>query len=89
MTYLTQYIHVVYPPLPPDMVVSGLPLRNGDQHAGEIASMSLHLLSAILTFTIRHMPDTKLQLRIGLHSGELITLSRSHLISCGKWPLVR
>ena len=56
-------------PYPADMVVSGLPDRNGDQHAGEIASMSLHLLSAILTFTIRHMPDTKLQLRIGLHSG--------------------
>ena len=52
------------------MVVSGLPVRNGDQHAGEIASMSLHLLSAILTFTIRHMPETKLQLRIGIHSGE-------------------
>ena len=51
------------------MVVSGLPLRNGDQHAGEIASMSLHLLSAILSFTIRHMPEQKLQLRIGMHSG--------------------
>ena len=55
--------------LPIDMVVSGLPTRNGDQHAGEIASMSLHLLSAILTFTIRHMPDVKLQLRVGMHSG--------------------
>lgn len=52
-----------------DMVVSGLPIRNGDNHAGEIASMSLHLLSAILDFRIRHMPDRKLQLRIGMHSG--------------------
>ena len=59
-----------FPPSPADMVVSGLPIRNGDQHAGEIASMSLHLLSAILSFTIRHMPDTKLQLRIGIHSGQ-------------------
>lgn len=53
------------------MVVSGLPIRNGDNHAGEIASMSLHLLSAILSFKIRHMPEKKLQLRIGLHSGEV------------------
>ena len=52
-----------------DMVVSGLPTRNGDNHAGEIASMSLHLLSAILDFKIRHLPEKKLQLRIGMHSG--------------------
>ena len=29
------------------MVVSGLPDENGDNHAGEIASMSLNLLEAI------------------------------------------
>lgn len=51
------------------MVVSGLPIRNGDNHAGEIASMSLHLLSAIKGFKIRHMPDETLKLRIGIHSG--------------------
>lgn len=52
-----------------DMVVSGLPIRNGDQHAGEIASMSIHLLSAIGDFIIPHIQDKKIQLRIGLHSG--------------------
>ncbi|XP_077268388.1 guanylate cyclase 32E isoform X2 [Temnothorax americanus] len=51
------------------MVVSGLPIRNGNQHAGEIASMSLCLLDAIKQFTIRHRPLDKLQLRIGIHSG--------------------
>ena len=51
------------------MVVSGLPIRNGDNHAGEIASMSLHLLSAIQDFKIRHMPDETIKLRIGIHSG--------------------
>ena len=51
------------------MVVSGLPQRNGDNHAGEIATMSLHLLSAMTTFTIRHLPGQQLQLRIGMHSG--------------------
>ena len=54
------------------MVVSGLPIRNGDQHAGEIASMSLHLLSAIMDFRIRHMPEERLQLRIGIHSGPVV-----------------
>ncbi len=51
------------------MVVSGLPVRNGNRHAGEIATMALHLLSSVLTFKIRHMPETRLQLRIGIHSG--------------------
>ncbi len=55
------------------MVVSGLPERNGDNHAGEIASMSLHLLSAIKNFKICHRPDDQLNLRIGLHSGNYLS----------------
>ncbi|PSN49481.1 Atrial natriuretic peptide receptor 1, partial [Blattella germanica] len=51
------------------MVVSGLPIRNGEQHAGEIATMSLHLLEAIKRFRIRHRPVDNLMLRIGIHSG--------------------
>lgn len=51
------------------MCVSGLPIRNGNIHAGEIASMSLHLLEAIREFKIRHRPDDTLKLRIGIHSG--------------------
>ena len=61
-----------FPPSYADMVVSGLPIRNGDQHAGEIAAMSLHLLSAIMDFRIRHMPEERLQLRIGIHSGSVV-----------------
>lgn len=34
------------------MVVSGLPIKNGENHAGEIASMSLHLLRAIKVILI-------------------------------------
>ena len=52
------------------MVVSGLPERIEQFHAGEIASMSLHLVSSICDFKIRHMPDSMLQLRIGIHSGK-------------------
>lgn len=55
------------------MVVSGLPIRNGDLHAAEIASMSLHLLNAVKEFKIRHRPDDKLLLRIGIHSGPVCT----------------
>ncbi|XP_059168418.1 guanylate cyclase 32E-like [Physella acuta] len=54
------------------MVVSGLPKKNGIQHAGEIASMSLHLLTAIKQFQIRHRPDDVLKLRIGIHSGSCV-----------------
>lgn len=55
-----------------DMVVSGLPIRNGDRHAGEIATMSLYLLSAMTTFKIRHLPGQQLQLRVGMHSGPCV-----------------
>lgn len=53
--------------------VSGLPVRNGIQHAGEIASMSLHLLEAVKRFRIRHRPTDSLLLRVGIHSGKLLT----------------
>ena len=51
------------------MVVSGLPVRNGNLHAREIARMSLALLDAVFRFTIRHRPGDQLKLRIGIHSG--------------------
>ncbi|XP_013792033.2 guanylate cyclase 32E-like, partial [Limulus polyphemus] len=54
------------------MVVSGLPLRNGDKHAGEIASMALHLLGKIQNFEIRHRKGEHLKLRIGIHSGPCV-----------------
>lgn len=52
------------------MVASGLPIRNGAQHVEEIAMMSLHFLNATIHFQIGHMPEEKLRLRIGLHTGE-------------------
>ncbi len=54
------------------MVASGLPMRNGNLHAREIARMSLALLSAVMSFTIRHRPDEQLKLRIGIHSGPVV-----------------
>ncbi|ESO84762.1 hypothetical protein LOTGIDRAFT_236119 [Lottia gigantea] len=51
------------------VVVSGLPIRNKDNHAGEIASMSLNLLAGLKTFRLRHQPDSSVRIRIGIHSG--------------------
>ena len=56
------------------MVVSGLPDRNGQRHVEEVANMALDLLSAVFTtFRIRHRPDQKLLLRIGLHTGPCVS----------------
>lgn len=54
------------------MVVSGLPVRNGNIHAREIARLSLALLNAVRTFSIKHRPNEQLRLRIGLHSGPCV-----------------
>ncbi|EFO97284.1 CRE-GCY-11 protein [Caenorhabditis remanei] len=55
------------------MFVSGLPDLNSYLHAGEVAAASLELLDSIKTFTVSHCPDEKLRLRIGNHSGPVVT----------------
>uniref|UniRef100_H3CJP6 Guanylate cyclase n=1 Tax=Tetraodon nigroviridis TaxID=99883 RepID=H3CJP6_TETNG len=54
------------------MVASGLPKRNGNKHAAEIANMSLNILSSVGTFHMRHMPDVPVRIRIGIHSGACV-----------------
>ncbi|XP_051787216.1 adenylate cyclase type 2 [Erpetoichthys calabaricus] len=54
------------------MVVSGLPERNGDKHAHEIAKMSLDLVAAVRQVPIPHMPAKRLQLRAGIHTGPCV-----------------
>ncbi|KAI2661263.1 Atrial natriuretic peptide receptor 2 [Labeo rohita] len=54
------------------MVVSGLPERNGDRHADEIAKMSLDLVAAVRQVPIPHMPNKRLQLRAGIHTGPCV-----------------
>ncbi|EFN89474.1 Atrial natriuretic peptide receptor A [Harpegnathos saltator] len=51
------------------MVVSGLPERNGDEHAREIGLMALAILDAVKSFTIMHKQNSQLSVRIGVHSG--------------------
>ncbi|XP_036068901.1 uncharacterized protein LOC112140879 isoform X2 [Oryzias melastigma] len=54
------------------MVVSGLPERNGDKHADEIAKMALDLVAAVRQVSIPHMPKERLQLRAGIHTGPCV-----------------
>lgn len=63
------------------MVVSGLPERNGDRHVDEIAKMALDLVAAVRQVSIPHMPDQKLQLRAGIHTGENRHLSEGGALS--------
>eukprot|EP00795_Rhopilema_esculentum_P009034 gene9034-16677_t len=55
------------------MVVSGLPVRNGNEHAKEIALMAFHILNAVKTFVIQHQKDSQLRIRIGINSGSVVT----------------
>ena len=53
------------------MIVSGLPARNGDRHVCEIANCALDLRDAVdERYIIPHLPEHKLQIRIGLNSGK-------------------
>ncbi|CAH2320530.1 atrial natriuretic peptide receptor 2-like [Pelobates cultripes] len=54
------------------MVVSGLPERNNDRHADEIAKMSLDLVAGVRQVIVPHMPNERLQLRAGIHTGPCV-----------------
>lgn len=53
------------------MVVSGLPIRNSD-HASQIASLALMVLNRTSKLEIRHRPGELFQVRIGIHSGQVV-----------------
>ena len=55
------------------MVASGVPIPNEVGYAIELANMALDILSSVMTFKIRHRPGQPLQVRIGLHSGPVVT----------------
>ncbi len=86
------------------MLASGLPDRNGDNHAVEIANAAMDLMSGITNFTVDHIPGYKLQIRIGrqletlqlscsfikmVPSGSL-TFSQHHYVcsKISKWILI-
>ncbi|GAU96048.1 hypothetical protein RvY_07549 [Ramazzottius varieornatus] len=55
------------------VVASGVPDRNGTLHAREICRLALHLLEQIKIFKIRHRPDEQLKVRLGAHTGSVVS----------------
>ncbi|KAE9421556.1 hypothetical protein Angca_004723, partial [Angiostrongylus cantonensis] len=54
------------------LCVSGIPIRNGNQHVKEICSMSLAFMESLAGFHIPYLPDEKVNLRIGIHTGAVV-----------------
>ncbi|OWF40315.1 Atrial natriuretic peptide receptor 2 [Mizuhopecten yessoensis] len=54
------------------MVASGVPERNGDKHAEEIATMAIDLLAAIKQVKVPHTNSDHVQIRIGCHTGACV-----------------
>ena len=52
------------------MVVSGLPERNGDQHADQIARMAFDFLEAVDKIDLPQFTIGRLSIRIGINTGE-------------------
>jgi len=51
------------------LVASGLPTRNENRHAAEIATFSLQILEFVEGYKIPEHTHTKLQIRVGIHTG--------------------
>uniref|UniRef100_A0A914V5H4 Guanylate cyclase n=1 Tax=Plectus sambesii TaxID=2011161 RepID=A0A914V5H4_9BILA len=54
------------------LCVSGLPHRNGDMHAREIAEMSMKFMFSLRDFEIQSLPKEKINLRVGIHTGPCV-----------------
>ena len=54
---------------------SGLPTRNGDRHAPEIATLAMDLLNMIRTKTFPVSIQHSIQLRIGVNTGKMLILN--------------
>ncbi|XP_050685008.1 atrial natriuretic peptide receptor 1-like [Leptidea sinapis] len=54
------------------MVVSGLPQRNGNLHASEIADMSLALMRCLEGAKVPHRPEELLRIRAGVNTGPCV-----------------
>jgi class 3 adenylate cyclase len=54
------------------VVVSGAPQRNEKRHATEIADLALNFVTSVRNFYIPHIPDEKIELRIGVHTGMVV-----------------
>jgi len=55
------------------MVVSGVPNKNGDKHAEEIAMMAIKIVMFCRGFRVPHRADQIVNIRAGVHSGPVVT----------------
>ncbi|CAD5225472.1 unnamed protein product [Bursaphelenchus okinawaensis] len=53
--------------------VSGIPIENGENHVKEICDMAIGLQKGAKTLHLAHLPNEKVQLRLGVHSGACVT----------------
>lgn len=63
------------------MVASGLPVRNGDQHAPEICCMALDLVAVAADLDRPDRRGSEVALRVGIHSGKRSNQHPTLLIS--------
>uniref|UniRef100_A0A8R1E3I4 Guanylate cyclase n=2 Tax=Caenorhabditis japonica TaxID=281687 RepID=A0A8R1E3I4_CAEJA len=54
------------------LCVSGLPHRNGNEHIRHIARMALGFLSSLHNFRVPHLPNERINLRIGINCGSVV-----------------
>lgn len=52
------------------IVASGVPVRNEERHAVEIAQIALEALEVVKSFSVPHAPNETIRARIGIHTGE-------------------
>lgn len=62
------------------MCSSGLPQKNGHKHASELADMAMHLVGSLKSFHIPHLPEEKLEVRIGIHTGKSFYLGNDRIV---------
>lgn len=55
------------------VLAAGLPVRMGERHVCEIANCALDLLSEVLSLRIESLPEYRVRLRVGIHSGPIVT----------------
>ncbi|XP_055344185.1 atrial natriuretic peptide receptor 1-like [Paramacrobiotus metropolitanus] len=54
------------------LLVSGLPIRNGIKHAGEMSTLALQMRKEVGALNFPSSPDKKMKLRVGINSGPCV-----------------
>ncbi|KAK3740548.1 hypothetical protein QZH41_004317 [Actinostola sp. cb2023] len=66
------------------MVVSGLPIRNEDNHVDQICHMAIDLVQVTRDFDLAEVPGEVLVIRVGIHTAQKIHISEStfQILTC-------